>query len=58
MYDEWIILKDVKIVDKYWKEINREELEDESDIIISNNWKITVGITFKTRIFIRKMLYR
>ena len=44
MYDEWIILKDVKIVDKYWKGINREELEDESDIIISNNWKITVEL--------------
>ncbi len=44
MYDEWIILKDVKIVDKYWKEMNKEELEDEPDIIISNNWKITVEL--------------
>ena len=41
---EEVRIKNVKVVDKFWNEIDNEELEDEDDIIISKTWKLSVDL--------------
>lgn len=42
--DEEVRVKNVKIVDKFWNEIDNEELGGESDIIIGKTWKKSIKI--------------